>query len=203
MAQIYKVDKASYNRREILLKMAERIDGGQKMDEKMVVLCGRDTGERGQFSRILCEKYHFVTPVCVTTRTPGKGEEEGKEYFFLSDSGFQSLMEHGDFFVCLEYDGVRFGVERERIQRILSCGRIPVVELPEEAALALKRKYEKEIVLLMTGRDTKWLEDFAGQEEKVMSLFFGSEDILKRKRELEEIRRRSMWAQRIFFGKRI
>lgn len=168
----------------------------------MVVVCSSDGSTGRKIAPLLCEKGSFAVPVCVTTRARREDEREGEAFYFVDSSEWDFLAGTDRLFVSVEWEGECFGVERSELLRIMSCGRIPLIELSVEQARQLKEKYPEELILLMTGGEEDWLEDFAGQEERILSRFFGCEDILQKKKELDQKRERMLRAQRVLFGKK-
>lgn len=168
----------------------------------MVVVCSSYDSTERKVAQYLCEKHSFATPVCVTTRARREDETEGEAFYFVDSSEWDFLTETDKLFVSIEWEEECFGVERSELLRIMSCGRIPVIELSVERARQLKEKYPEELILLMMGEDEEWMDAFAGQEEEIMSRFFGCGDIFQKKKELDQMRDRMMRAQRVLFGKK-
>src|SRR3989339_1024152 len=54
-----------------------------------------------------------VESISCTTRSPRKGEEDGKDYFFISPEAFQEKKEKGDFLESAEVFGYQYGTSKE------------------------------------------------------------------------------------------
>ena len=52
-----------------------------------------------------------------TTRPPRPGEEDGREYFFLSPDEFERRLASGDFIEHATYAGNRYGTPRSELER--------------------------------------------------------------------------------------
>jgi guanylate kinase len=77
--------------------------------------------------------------VSATTRLQRRGEEEGREYYFLSDGEFARRVAAGEFLEHVTYvSGQRYGTLRSEVERIASEGRVCVLELETEGALNVK-----------------------------------------------------------------
>jgi guanylate kinase len=71
--------------------------------------------------------------ISATTRLRRQGEEDGREYYFLSDAEFARRVADGDFLEHVTYvSGKRYGTLRSEVNRIAGVGRIPVLELETE-----------------------------------------------------------------------
>jgi guanylate kinase len=76
--------------------------------------------------------------ISATTRPRREGEENGREYWFISDEEFDRKLAAGEFLEHIVFDwGQRSGTLRSEIDRILDAGRIPLLDLETEGALAV------------------------------------------------------------------
>src|SRR5437764_2496729 len=77
--------------------------------------------------------------VSATTRERRSGEEDGRDYWFLTDDDFLERVAHGEFLEHVEYvSGHRYGTLRSEPDRIARNGRGPLLELEAEGAPAVK-----------------------------------------------------------------
>jgi guanylate kinase len=77
--------------------------------------------------------------VSATTRRMRPEEVDGRDYHFLTPEEFERRVEAGDFLEHVTYAGSRYGTLRSEIERILSQGRSPLVEIELEGARAVRR----------------------------------------------------------------
>jgi guanylate kinase len=66
--------------------------------------------------------------VSATTRPARAGEEDGRDYFFLSPEEFEKRLQNGEFLEHAEYAGSRYGTLRSELERVKN-GLILEVEL--------------------------------------------------------------------------
>ena len=79
--------------------------------------------------------------VSATTRERRPGEENGREYSFLTSDDFLRGIEQGDFLEHVIYvSGHRYGTLRSELDRLRAEGRVPLLELETEGALRVKRE---------------------------------------------------------------
>jgi guanylate kinase len=77
--------------------------------------------------------------VSATTRDRRQGEEHGREYWFISDEEFDEKLRGGDFLEHVEFPwGQRSGTLRSEIARIRDRGKVPLLDLEPQGALAVK-----------------------------------------------------------------
>jgi guanylate kinase len=89
--------------------------------------------------------------VSATTRLRRQGEEDGREYWFLTDAEFARRVAEGDFLEHVTYvSGKRYGTLRSEVDRITAEGRIPVLELETEGALNVKDDVQGAVTIFIT-----------------------------------------------------
>jgi guanylate kinase len=89
--------------------------------------------------------------ISATTRLQRRGEEDGREYWFLSDAEFVRREQQGDFLEHVTYvSGKRYGTLRSEVDRIRENGRIPVLELETEGALNVKEDVPGAVTIFIT-----------------------------------------------------
>jgi guanylate kinase len=89
--------------------------------------------------------------VSATTRGRRRGEDDGHEYWFLSDAEFARRVHEGDFLEHVTYvSGKRYGTLRSEVDRIAGEGKIPVLELETEGALNVKDDVPGAVTIFIT-----------------------------------------------------
>jgi guanylate kinase len=79
--------------------------------------------------------------VSATTRERRPGEEDGRDYWFLTADDFLARIEADEFLEHVVYvSGRRYGTLRPELERIRAKGEIPLLELETEGALRVKAK---------------------------------------------------------------
>ena len=88
--------------------------------------------------------------VSATTRPRRPGEEDGREYRFLSDAEFTHGVEEGEFLEWVTYvSGRRYGTLRSEMERIADEGRICVLELELEGALRVQDQVARSVTIFI------------------------------------------------------
>ena len=78
--------------------------------------------------------------VSATTRPCRPGEEDGREYYFLSDAQFQELVDDDAFEEHVSFAGGRYGTLRREVDRLIASGVNVILELEVEGAFAIRRR---------------------------------------------------------------
>jgi guanylate kinase len=108
---------------------------------RLFVVTGPSGAGKGTLIRKLVrERTDLEVAVSATTRARRPGEEDGRDYYFLTEHEFLRRVEAGDFVEHVEYvSGHRYGTLRDEVDRILASGRSAVLELETEGAKEVQR----------------------------------------------------------------
>jgi guanylate kinase len=102
---------------------------------KVFVITGPSgVGKGTLISRLLERVPDLELSISATTRPPREGEEDGREYHFLSPEEFEERMEADDFLEFASYSGNRYGTLRSEVERRLAAGRSVVLEIEVQGA---------------------------------------------------------------------
>lgn len=103
-----------------------------------VVSAPSGTGKTTLAKRLLDESTDLAWSVSYTTRPRRTGEEDGREYHFLEDAGFDEMVARGAFLEWAPVFGRRYGTGREETERRLSEGKDLVVEIDVQGARQIR-----------------------------------------------------------------
>ena len=127
------------------------------MPQKPVfVVTGTSGAGKGTLERELLKRMpELELAISATTRERRDGEQDGREYWFVSQSEFDAKLAAGEFLEHVVFDwGQRSGTLRSEIERILGAGRIPLLDLEPEGALRLARTRSVEAVTIFVKAPT-------------------------------------------------
>ena len=77
-----------------------------------------------------------------TTRPQRFGEEEGREYFFISEDEFKRRIEAGDFLEYANVHGHLYGTSLAESRKVSNTGKDLIVEVDVQGALQIMEKEE-------------------------------------------------------------
>jgi len=104
------------------------------------VVTGPSGAGKGTLIRTLAERIpDLEVAVSATTRPLRPGEEDGREYWFLTEDEFTRREGEGGFLEWVEYvSRWRYGTLRSEIDRIAAHGQVCVLELELKGALRVQ-----------------------------------------------------------------
>jgi len=87
--------------------------------------------------------------ISATTRAPRPGEENGRDYFFLTREEFQRRIAAGEFVEWAEYSGQLYGTLRSQIEEVLASGRHVVLDIEIQGAREVKRLFPEAVLVFI------------------------------------------------------
>jgi guanylate kinase len=117
----------------------------------VIVVTGTSGAGKGTLERAILPRVpELELAVSATTRAQRKGEEEGREYYFVSDAEFERRLDAGEFLEHVDFEwGQRVGTLWSEISRIRSDGKAPLLDLETEGALAVKREIPDSVTIFV------------------------------------------------------
>jgi guanylate kinase len=113
----------------------------------MLVLSSPSGAGKTTLSRKLLECDGAVTmSVSATTRAPRSGEEEGKDYFFVSPSMFSQMAEGGAFLENARVFGHHYGTPKEPVMLALAKGRDVLFDIDWQGTQQLRQQAGDDLV---------------------------------------------------------
>jgi guanylate kinase len=112
-------------------------------NKKIIVI----TAPSGSGKTTLVKQLMFQFPqlsfsVSACTRAARGGEVDGRDYYFLTEATFKSLLEQ-DAFIEWEmvYEGKYYGTLKTELDRIWEEEKVPLVDIDVKGALSIQSKY--------------------------------------------------------------
>ena len=113
---------------------------GVSRSSLVVVVTGTSGAGKGTLEKILLQRMpELELAVSATTRERRPGEENGREYWFVTPETFQQRIDEGEFLEYVDLPwGARSGTLRSEIDRIQAHGRVPLLDLETDGALRVQ-----------------------------------------------------------------
>lgn len=98
--------------------------------------------------REMTEKFHFV--VTSTTRDPRPGEEDGKDYFFLTKDQFAELIERDEMLeYAVVYNDFK-GIPKQQVRDALETGKDIIMRIDVQGAETIRQKCPEALLIFLT-----------------------------------------------------
>lgn len=116
---------------------------------RLIVFAGPSGSGKTTVARAILERHpDMVFSVSATTRSPRPGEEEGKDYFFLSKDEFQSRLANDEFIEWQRVYDDLYGSLKKAVEVHLNRGTSVVFDIDVRGALTIKGKYGPRAILI-------------------------------------------------------
>ncbi len=122
------------------------------MNEKgnVIVISGPSGGGKGTVVKRIRELMpELGLSVSATTRSPRAGEEDGREYYFVSRDDFEEMIAGGEILEYTTYVGNYYGTPKAEAVRVTEEGRDLILEIEVDGASQIKRIMPEAVTIML------------------------------------------------------
>jgi guanylate kinase len=106
-----------------------------------VITAPSGAGKSSLIDALLKDDPRLRLSISYTTRPPRPGEVNGREYHFVDDRTFLSMLERGEFLESAEVHGNRYGTSQAVIREALARGQDLLLEIDWQGARQVRTLY--------------------------------------------------------------
>ena len=115
-----------------------------------IILSSPSGGGKTTLARaLMARRTDLGYSVSCTTRQPRPGEEDGRDYYFLSPAEFVDRRAAGDFAEWAEVHGRLYGTLRREVDRVLGSGRHVLMDIDVQGALQFHRAFPQSVLVFV------------------------------------------------------
>lgn len=130
---------------------------------KVFVITGPSGVGKGTLIKQLLERVPALAlSVSATTRQPREGEENGRDYHFLTEEQFQERIGAKDFLEFATYSGNHYGTLNSELDRCLEKGRSVVLEIEVQGAQQVRAARPDSVQIFIAPPDPAVLRERLG-----------------------------------------
>lgn len=129
------------------------------MKHNIMIFSGSAGSGKGtvlKLARAMCPRLKLS--VSMTTRAPRPGEQNGREYYFVSREEFLKTLEEDGFLEHAEYCGNFYGTPKKQFFQMIEDGFVPVLEIETDGAIQVMKKLDSFLSVYLTPPDYETLE---------------------------------------------
>lgn len=106
-----------------------------------VVLSGPSGAGKSTLLKKLMQEYDSVFGFSVshTTRNPRPGEQDGKDYHFVTREAMQAGIDNGEFIESAEFSGNMYGTSKAAVQAVQAKNLICILDIDMQGVKNIKR----------------------------------------------------------------
>lgn len=116
----------------------------------LIVISGFAGSGKGTIVKELISRFdNYVVSVSATTRNPRPGEENGKDYFFVTREEFEKMIADNDLLEHAEYVGNYYGTPRKFVTDQIEAGKDVILEIEYLGAFNVKKQFPEAILVFL------------------------------------------------------
>ena len=116
----------------------------------LVVVSGFSGSGKGTLMKALLEKYdNYALSISATTRQPRAGEENGREYFFVTKEQFQEMIREDQLIEYAQYVDNYYGTTKAYVEKQMDAGKDVILEIEIQGALKVKEQFPETLLVFI------------------------------------------------------
>ncbi len=134
-----------------------------KLDTRglLIVISGPSGVGKGTVRKALFERegQDLEYSISMTTRKPREGEENGREYYFVTKEQFEEEIKKGNLLEYAEFVNNYYGTPYDKVMEKLDQGSEVVLEIEVQGAMQVKRKMPNAVFIFIEPPSYKALRE--------------------------------------------
>lgn len=126
----------------------------------LVILSGPSGVGKGTLIRSVCElRDDLAFSVSYTTRAPRPGEQDGKDYFFVTPEVFEAHRAAGDFLESAGYARNAYGTSNALVSSFRAAGKTALLDIEVQGAMQVRSRCPEAVLIYILPPDFPTLRD--------------------------------------------
>ena len=114
----------------------------------LIIISGFAGVGKGTLVKRLVQKYdRYALSISMTTRLPRPGEEDGREYFFVTKEKFEEQIAHQGLIEYASYCGNYYGTPRAYVEEQMAQGKDIILEIEIQGAMKVKERFPNAVLV--------------------------------------------------------
>ncbi|TAK91006.1 MAG: guanylate kinase [Burkholderiaceae bacterium] len=123
-----------------------------------MVVAPSGAGKSSLVNALLSNDQSIALSISCTTRAPRPGEQNGREYYFLSVEEFVQRRSTGEFLESAEVHGNYYGTSRRHIEELMHTGRDVLLEIDWQGARQVRKLFPQALGIFILPPSIEALE---------------------------------------------
>lgn len=124
----------------------------------IVVSAPSGAGKSSLAERVLKLVSNLKFSISYTTREPRGTEQNGVDYYFVSQNEFESMQERREFLECAEVHGYLYGTHEKAVEEVLVTGCDVMLDIDVQGAEQVRRRVPDAILVFILPPSREILE---------------------------------------------
>src|ERR1700744_1998026 len=119
---------------------------GPRRGLMLVISSPSGAGKTSLSRRLVADHAELELSISATTRAPRPGEEDGREYHFVTPERFAAMAANGDFLEWASVHEHRYGSPKAPVMATLAAGRDVLFDIDWQGAMAIAASANDDVV---------------------------------------------------------
>src|SRR3990167_10161175 len=115
--------------------------------DRLFILSGPSGVGKTTLCQAVAKKLHLYYSISTTTRPMRKGEKDGENYFFISETEFQKAIKRGAFLEHAQVHGSYYGTRKDLVEQHFQKGVI--LDLDPQGALQIRKIFPLAVLIFI------------------------------------------------------
>ena len=115
----------------------------------LTVMSGFSGAGKGTIVKGLLEKHEYFLSISCTTRAPREGEQNGREYYFVSREEFEKMIRDNEMIEWAEYAGNYYGTPKKAVEERLAEGKDVLLEIEVQGGMQVKSLFPDSVLVFV------------------------------------------------------
>lgn len=118
----------------------------------LIVVSGFSGAGKGTLMKNLMKNYgeSYALSISATSRAPRPGEEDGREYFFVTRERFEEMIAQSELVEYAQYVGNYYGTPKAYVMQQLEAGKNVILEIEIQGALKIKKQFPEACLMFVS-----------------------------------------------------
>lgn len=126
----------------------------------LIIISGFAGVGKGTLVKRLVQKYdRYALSISMTTRAPRPGEENGREYFFVTKDEFEGQIKKNGLVEYASYCGNYYGTPRAYVEEQMARGKDIILEIEIQGAMKVKERFLNAVLVYVLPPSVAELEN--------------------------------------------
>ncbi len=127
---------------------------------KIIIVSGPSGVGKSTVCQHLLKKFPQLSlSISETTREMRKGEQEGKDYYFVSESTFQERISRFDYFEWVAHHGAYYATPKAPLFQLIRQGHVPLLDIEVRGKKSITIFFENHLSLFIAPVSLEQLRD--------------------------------------------
>lgn len=125
----------------------------------IIVSAPSGAGKTSICDAVIKSDKNVVYSVSTTTRSPRRGEKNGREYFFVDENTFKNMVKKNMFVEWATVHNNFYGTSKKFLEQIINKGKDILLDIDVQGALKIKKQYKDAVMIFITTPTLKILKE--------------------------------------------